>query len=450
MASGIKDFSVTFGARMVTLVLSIASQSCLAWGLGVEGRGAYAVCSLIPALLTLLFMLGCDVGVIYEVASKRQSLSQGVMHITIYGLSASAVAIVAGIVCIHLRVPIFTKVAPRELYLALATIPLSFLAGVFAILLTSIREFVVSAVFSIIAGVLHVALAVLFVLILDWQVIGAILSLVVGNSLTLVGILAVMRKRYGLRLVRPDLARIRDMLHYGLRYYLGKLSNLANVELGTILLALFATKAEIGLFAVASQATSQAEVIPNTLSVVLFPRVASTPGGRPDLVAQSARVSFLVCGALLAVLTVFATPLIYVLFSPDFLGSVPLIRILVLGVLLRCASKLFVPYLNGINRPGIASFAVGAGVLVNLALVVLLLPRIGLSGAAIAMCASYVVSSAILTFTFRRLSGLSLWEIVRPRKSDWEPMRRIWDRLRGRGAAEAGPNVSIDQDRMSP
>ena len=399
----------------------------------MEGRGTYAVCVLVPALLMLLFMLGCDVAVTFEVASKRQSLSEGVMHIMIYGLAASALAIVVGLFCIHLRIPVFTKATPSEMCLALATIPLSFLAQVLMSLLNSIQQFTYSAAFSIAGGILQVILAFLFVFVLRWHVVGAVLSLIVDNCLIIAGILTTMRLRFGLRLVRPHFKRILDMLHYGLRYYVGKLSNLVNVQIGTILLALFADKAEIGLFAVASQMTTQVMMVPDTLMTVLTPRVAADSGGRRELIAQGARVSFIICGVLLGVLALLATPLVYVLFSPGFLDSVPLIRILVLGVLLRCASKTFVPYLLGTNRPGIASLAVGAGVLTNFALICVLLPWIGLAGAAVAMGASYVVSAAILTVTFHRLSGLSYWEIARPRKSDWQPMRLMWGRLRSLG-----------------
>jgi len=438
MASGMMDFGVTFIGRILGIVLTVASQSILAWGLGLEGRGAYAICILVPTFLTLIFMLGCDVAVQYEVASKRQSLSQGVMHITLYGLVASVAAIAVGVACVHLRVPVFTKVSPREMYLALAMIPMSFFLQSLVALLISIQEFACSAVFSIIGGVLQVILTVLFVLLLGWHVEGAVLSLLVGNFLVSASVIGVMRKRYGLVLARPDFAMIRDMLHYGLRYYLGKLSNMANAQVGTILLALFADKAEIGLFAVASQVTTRVMMVPDALMTVLIPRAATDSDGRQELVAQGSRVCFFICGAMLAVLALFARPLVCALFSPAFLGSVPLIRILALGVLLRCAAKIYVPYLLGTNRPGIVSFAVGTGALINLGLVLLLLPTIGLAGAAIAMGVSYVISSTILTMMFHRFSGLGYWEIARPRKSDWDPLRRVWVRLRGR---DSGPAV---------
>ncbi|MHC5172664.1 MAG: hypothetical protein ACYSPJ_02710 [Planctomycetota bacterium] len=65
------------------------------------------------------------------------------------------------------------------------------------------------------------------------------------------------------------------MFHYGLRYYVGKISNQVNFQLGTLILAFFATQEQIGIFAVASQVTARAMLVPDALATVLMPRVGT-------------------------------------------------------------------------------------------------------------------------------------------------------------------------------
>ena len=209
------------------------------------------------------------------------------------------------------------------------------------------------------------------------------------------------------------------MLSYGLRYYVGKISNTVNYQIGTIILAFIANEAEIGMFAVASQLATKAMLFPDTLSTVLMPRSSLAKDGGKDLVAYSARVTLVVCGFGLLLLAIFAKPIIYLLFSAKFAQAVPLLQILCLGVFVRSVCKIFAPYLLGINHPEMASVSVLIGTLINLGLLWYLYPLIGIKGAAVGMVVSYFVSSAILLIGFLKYSQKTFTDIFSFRKQDW-------------------------------
>jgi O-antigen/teichoic acid export membrane protein len=438
MASMLRDFGATFGSRMVVMVIGLATQSCLAWFLEPSGRGAYAVCLVFAALLSLVFMLGSDVACIYYVASKKFSLSQGVVQALVSGAMGSALAVAAGLVILQLPLEFRDKADRASFYLALVSIPIAFYAATFYSLFVAVGAFGSMAAVSLVTATCHLALVLVLVPGLCLGVNGALGATIVGNLLTIVIVLAVFRRRHGLAWVNPTVAGIWDTLRYGIRYYVGKVSNEVNFQMGTIVLSLFATKEAIGLFDTAAQLTSRVLTIPDSLATVLIPRVAGDAKGRPEQVAQCSRIMLLVCGVPLVLLLVLAPWVVPILFSPKFAPSVPLIQILVGGVLVRCASKIFAMYLTCTNRPGIASVATAAGMVVNLGLLVGLMPVIGLAGAAVAMTGNYLISSAILTAAFHRASRMGLREAWRPRRSDWAELGRLWRRVRGRPAT-AGP-----------
>jgi len=137
-------------------------------------------------------------------------------------------------------------------------------------------------------------------------------------------------------------------------------------------------------------------------------------------------VAGVVVAILLAVLAIFATPMVSILFSPQFLPAVPLIRIIAVGILVRSAGKLFVPYLIGTNHPGIASVSVAAGMVTNLVLLLALMPYLGLMGAAVAVSVGYLVSSAILQIAFCRISGQRFRETWRFTVEDWRLVKQIF------------------------
>lgn len=419
IASGTRDFSITFGSRILLLALTIGTQSCLAWFLGVSGRGSYAVCFLFATLLGLLFGVGCDIASIYFVASGRFSLSEGITYAIIYCGIGSALAITAGLILMQSALPFFNKASPTSFYLALATIPTLLLSLAFLALLTSVQQFAWFAAISVLGGLVRLLLTVVFVWLLSWDVNGALLAVLIAGITTITATLLLFCRKNGIVLVRPSFRRLLDMFLYGIRYYLGDVSSQVNFRLGTIILAFFATKEEVGLFAVALQVLGGIMIVPGTLGTLLMPKVAGDQGGKKELVAQCARLTALTCGALLLALASFAKPIVMVLFSPAFLPIVPIIRILCAGVLVRCVGKVFAPYLLGMGYPEMVSISVAIGAAVNVGTLWLLLPVIGLAGAASALVISYFVSSTVLTFFFVRFSGLSLRQTFQYAGSDW-------------------------------
>ena len=417
--SGIRDFNLTFGSKIITLVVAIGTQSCLAWFLGPGGRGSYAVCIVFATLLNIVFAVGCDIASVYFVSSGRFSISEGITHALIYGGIASVLAIVTGWILIQLPLSFLDKATPTAFYLALALIPCSLFSMLFLNLLTSVQRFDWFAIMSVMNGLGQLLFTIIFVWVFPWGVNGALLASIIRGLIVILSILLFFRWKYNLTLVRPSIKSLWEIFHYGARYYVGKISGIVNFQVGTIILAFFATKEDVGLFAVASQLTVKAMVIPDSLIMVLIPKVAGNKEGKGKLVAQCARLTGLICGMLLLILAVFAKPIVVMLFSCAFLPAVPLIQILAVGVLIRCACKVFVPYLLGVDHPGVVSVSTAIGTIVNLVVLWLLLPVIGLPGAAIGMVIGYFVSSTLLTRGFIQLSGLGVWEVWKLKWSDW-------------------------------
>jgi len=124
-------------------------------------------------------------------------------------------------------------------------------------------------------------------------------------------------------------------------------------------LAFFASKDDIGLFA-SPMLLDRTQLLPDTLTTVLYPRVAADEKGRVELVAQCSRRVIVASGVALAAAALLAQP-VFSMVLPKYLPAVVLIWILAPGVWIRCASKLLVPYLHSQKRVGITSVAVVGG-----------------------------------------------------------------------------------------
>lgn len=418
MKTGLHDLSFSFAARLIAIILALGVQSSLAWFLGPAGRGSYAVCVMFAAVLTTLFVVGCDVAGLYFVASGRFGVAEGITHILIYGGIGAATAMAVGYGLTHLNFAFFEKASLSSFHLALLLIPINLFSLVFLNLLTAARYFPQYALVSTIQGISQLVFVVYFVRILHKGVNGALIGVILSGIVTIFLSLFIFYRKNGSIFHRPSLAHLMEMLHYGSRYYIAKISNMANLQMGTVILALFAGREDIAFFAVAMRVTVQVAIIPDTLTLVLIPRSASDREGRKELVARSARLTGLICGGILILIALFANPLVVSVFSPSFAPVIPLVRIISIGILIRCASKVVVPYLIGTDHPGVVSISVGIGVMVNLGMMLLLLPLMGLPGAAIAASIGYLAGAVVLLCWFARLSGLGMGKILVPRRGD--------------------------------
>jgi O-antigen/teichoic acid export membrane protein len=436
---GMRDTVLTLVARVATAGIAFGWHILLARLLDPEGRGSYAVCVQYASLLTVIFMLGVDSGSLYYVAAGKLTASEGAMTLLIYTLLASAVAVPVGFLLMHTGWEYFQKAEPLSFYIMVATIPLAFYSSSLIFFLTSLREFSWYVILSISQSVLSVVALLVFVWLLGWGVNGA---LAVAITLEIAGLAVawtVLRRRHGLRWLWPTRDSLRKVLGFGIRYYFGKVSNLVNFQLGTLVLAFFAGEAEIGLFAFGLTLVERVQLVPDTLTTVLMPRVSSDAKGRVELVTQCNRIVIVLTGAALVGLAVFAQPL-FTLVVPRFLPAVIIMWILVPGVWIRCASKLFVPYLHSQNRVGVTSIAVAAGAVVNIAVLVGLMPYLGIQAAALSVVGNYLVSATILVVAFHRVSGMSVREAWLPRRSDlawfWQAFEGYWRRLRPAAAGK--------------
>ena len=161
------------------------------------------------------------------------------------------------------------------------------------------------------------------------------------------------------------------------------------------------------------------QILPDALKTALIPRSSCVEDGRKELVARCARVTAAASFLLLTGYFLLADVFLGLLFPDSFAPAAPLVRILALGFFIRTLGKSLEPYLIGRNRPGVISLSVATGMIVNIILLFLLLPRLGLAGAAWSVVFNYLISSLILILSFKRLSLMNWTETWRPRGPDF-------------------------------
>lgn len=213
------------------------------------------------------------------------------------------------------------------------------------------------------------------------------------------------RRRFFAEAGWPSLQLARRIYVFGTRGQLGSLLSLLNLRFDFVFLAAIAGPAALGIYAVASKYAEVLRVVPIAANWVLYPRFArseaavATASSR-KLIPRAAAIT-----ATIAVpLALAAGAVVPVLFGQAFGGAVLPAQILLVGLAAEGAAGVITAFFFGRGRPGLNSLAAGTGLIVTLVLDVILIPRLGAVGAAIASTAAYLTTTLMLVAWYRHVT----------------------------------------------
>jgi O-antigen/teichoic acid export membrane protein len=204
---------------------------------------------------------------------------------------------------------------------------------------------------------------------------------------------------------RPALSVAKTVSGFGARGQVGNLLSLLNYRLDFVILGAMAGPAVLGGYAVASKLSELLRLISLSFFWVLYPRFAKDNPAQAEARARRLipRAALLTAvGAVPLALTAgFIVPAVYgEAFRPAILPA----QILLVGLSVEGIAGVISAFLYGRGRPGLNSLAMGAGVVVTVALDLLLIPPFGAVGAAWASSAAYLTTTAMLIAWFATLS----------------------------------------------
>jgi O-antigen/teichoic acid export membrane protein len=196
---------------------------------------------------------------------------------------------------------------------------------------------------------------------------------------------------------------LRAMVQFGLRGLFGSVSPIETFRLDQAIVGLALSPAALGNYVVALAFTIFPRLIAQAVGLVAYPKVAAQ--SEPSR-ARVMMLRFFVLGSSLALVVAVALAaivgtLVPLLFGAGYRPAIPLARILLAAAFFLAARRLLTDGLRGTGRPGIGSVAEFASWFVLVPSLVLLVPRLGLTGVAVSfMVAALFSLLCLLAFVF--------------------------------------------------
>lgn len=438
-----RDVALTFGGRIALTAAVIVGDIILARGLGPDGKGAFVLVLSLSSLGALILSLGLERSLAVFAArslgvARRAFANVALWTLIVGGLGALAIVALYGPRTTDhaptgLLAPIMPDLSPAQLWTGALALPGEIAFGIGLVGLLGRQRLIEYNVLRFVRRAGFVVLLVGFVLIGQLNLELVLLLNLVALVVTAGGIIWAMA-RAGMVSLRPSPALLLDQLSFGGRTVLGTLAERLHFRANTFLLNALVSVATTGVFSVALGLAETLWYLPASFGLVLFSRAVRD--GR-----EGAGVASAMTRTVLALMVVVAIPLwlvaptlVELAYGAPFRAAGVALQIMLPGVLAYSVVAVLSNPLIAWGAPGRVTAVLIAGLVVNLAANLLLIPEFGMNGSAAASTISYTITAALILFLYKRLSGHGLRQTLLVRRSD---VKRIWSELRsGFGQAE--------------
>ena len=422
----------TLSARVVMLLLALISSIVLARYLGPEGRGLFALVLLLPELARNLGLLGFEQANAVYAGLLPQQRSTLIWHSALIAcvLGGAFAALGAGYVA--LGAPGFDTLIQGPIYLyliPLAVMPCKLLFEYWTAILRGMNRILLLNVLDVGVKAVLLLFAVLFVVWFGLGVQGAVLADFL-ISVAGVAVIALLLKTVGV-LGTPNFDKPlwRRSVGFALPAYGGSLTAYLNYRVDEVIVAMLLPAEQLGFYVIAVGLAERLWILPGAVTSALLPHLTNRRERDPQISVAVARHVMIWIGLICIGVFVFAGLGIRLLYSSAYEGSIAPLRWLLPGIFTLSLGKVLVTELLAQEKPRYTVWASGIAAFVNIAANLVLVPRIGISGAALASSISYTVLSVILMWLFVRETGVS-WTAFLIRQSDFAAYSVLWRQWR--------------------
>jgi O-antigen/teichoic acid export membrane protein len=419
----VRDGTVTLICRIGSLFGALALSIATARFLGPAGRGIFSL-PTIDAGIATSFFLGLSTSTSYlllNAKAGRGAIRAALLAAIPFVIGCTALVVALGLIGHHTWATLYA--AASLPFAALFAIAQGVCTGTKRIRLANYIG--VSLIFVTLTGTLlgfYFIGRTPFVAIAGWLISQAVVATA--------GIFIIARIAGEL-----DDKHVSTLVALGFAARLGavNLVTLLNYRADVYIVALFSTPSVLGMYTLAVAGAEAALTATQAVATTTAPHIGSLPDTESrQLTARAARNNVALATVTCLIIAAAAPVLIPAVFGRSFVPVVGALRILLFGIVAMSASAVLSNYFTlSRGRPEVSFYVASASATVSIVLSLILVPRMGINGAAISVASSYVFSAAIMIAYFQHETLLPFHQILILQRADVRAYRQLSGRLIG-------------------
>jgi O-antigen/teichoic acid export membrane protein len=414
-----KNVAITIATNVFIAGLTVITGTMAARLLHPSGRGELAAIQVFPAFIATLGMLGLWESVVYVSSSRPSDAGRALGSGLAMSLAACPFAMALG----YLIIPwVLSAQRPQVITAArwyLLLIP------IYSLLFMPLHALRASrSLFAWNVVRFMPVLGWLAVLFIAWTRNHTTPQWIAGAHLVSLSVLIVptwvivLRKISGT--IRPARQLFGAMLRYGLPSAAGTIPQVLNLRLDQMLMSAMLPPKFLGLYVVAAAWSSAIGPLLSALAQPLLPKVASqkTIAERVEFFARVLRIAIML-SALLTLCIGVTTPLLILrLFGSEYVNAVPCAIVLVVAAAFSGVNYVLQEGLRGLADTPAVFFSEAAGLVSTALSLLILLPKLGIMGAAIASLLGYSTTTLFLLVRLHLGTSVSIPTLLWIRADD--------------------------------
>jgi O-antigen/teichoic acid export membrane protein len=428
--SFVKSTASTLITRLIIMGLAFFVGIVAARSLGPTDLGAFSISLALPALVSLFLQFGLGVANVYFLGKREYPADVLLGNALTVSLVTSALVLPLYLLLIPvLQGTVAAGIQSGVLILIGLSIPLALISGHLSYIFLGFQNIGEYNLLKLIRQGSTLILLVIFVVLLGMGVMGAVAAMTLAWGFMVLRGLWAIRDSVSVRLVW-NWPVLKSCLGLGVKGYLANLFQFFNYRLDILLLSLFMGVTPVGLYTTAVLAAEILWYVPEAVATVLFPKTASASASEARAFTPLvSRTVFLMTLGLAVLLALLSYPVVVTMFGMQYEDSVMPLKLLLPGVVLLSLAKVLASDLGGRGLLLYNTLGSLTGLIATVILDLLLIPRWGINGAAIASSISYGLSSSVILFFYFRASGNGLRDVLLPRYTDWAFYRVGWNQV---------------------
>jgi O-antigen/teichoic acid export membrane protein len=404
---------------VVRLIASVA----IARILGPAAMGLWIILTMIPSYAEAFGRFKVDIAAVFYLGKGKYKLGETAFVLNIVALFSSAILI---LIFLWQRNIFYTYLfkgvsdVNTLVYLILLIIPMHFLIVNYSYLLIYLEDMKSYNSMLILKELLSSFLAIVSLVFLKWGVLSMIVSTLIGGFSALIyGVWKVQKKEH--MVPNFNLGIIKDLFQYSKYLYVVGLVSQLNTYVSSLIVAFYLIPSQLAFFRMGQDKAQILNKIPDAINTILYPRISkgsNTAGESENLAARCCRVSFLLLSVFGLLAALLIKPAVFILYGKEYLPLTISFWLLLPGIIFLGAAGPLNQYFMGIGRPITLLWISIIPFVTQIGLGLILIPRLGVIGAAITTTLSFILMSFITMLIFKRFTRISLVNIIFSDKAD--------------------------------
>jgi O-antigen/teichoic acid export membrane protein len=418
-----KPVTQVFSTKIADYVLRFATSVIIARYLGPADKGILTFATLVVTWTATFGNFSLTDATIYLVGKGAFAPDQAVGVTALISLLAGGTYMLLLFALLHSGLVHWAEGNPQVFYLLLILIPIQLLVANLTSVIQGMNRFAIYNFLTLMRSSITLVAVALAVWLAESRLLGITQAMIWSAVAGAVVLMACAAK---LVLWRPriSLKFLKEALRFGVRGHISVILDNINLRFDQLVLGALIKPVELGWYSTAVSICEMPQLLPDSIGLVLYPRVAGDEASGRLLTARACRVSLLLMIVAVIVLLSVATPFIRLVYGVAYLPTVKAIFFLAPSIAFLSVSKILTKYIYGAGRPLWGVWPTVLSSTVTLCLIFPMVRRYGMLGAAATSTIAYSVGAACNLFLTVKLSTTRASTFLIPQKTDFQFMRR--------------------------